>query len=434
MRLFPFGSQKKEINSLKAELDNIKNMAAQALYQYTIHNGQINAIADNPAEYLEKGYSGNTSVYSVISRIDNMSRQAKLVLKDKAGNVIEDHELLKFTNKVNPDLSFSDFKTAFFIYRLTTGEHFTYKLSLDAGPNKGKVLELHVLPADIVQIIEGTPFAPVRGYKVDGNYNLEMPKEKVHHSKLYNPNWGQDRSLHGMSPLRAAAKTVSKLNQIETTEIKAFENQGPPYILFKDTQETMQRLTEEQQEALTGKIKDHTRRNKGLPFVAKDKLGMLTLGQNLSDMTVIESSNSGVIALCAVYQFPPELMGYGQKTYNNMGTARKAAWTDCIMPNLDTFIDLMNACTIEGVKEYEGLTWEFDYSEVEELQEGMEIKVGWMNAAGWTGNEVRTATGKIPSDNPIMDEPRVPMGTTLASDYNESLDEGEKDFSDYKPK
>ena len=68
-------------------------------------------------------------------------------------------------------------------------------------------------------------------------------------------------------------------------------------------------------------------------MVLKDKMGKLDLGSKLADMTVIESSSAGIIALCAVYGVPPELFGYGQKTYNNMATARKSAWTDCIMPS-----------------------------------------------------------------------------------------------------
>ena len=170
-----------------------------------------------------------------------------------------------------------------------------------------------------------------------------------------------------------------------------------------------------------------------MPLILKDKFGKLDLGQKLADMTIIESSNSGIIALCAVYKLPPELIGYGQKTYNNMGTARKAGWTDCIMPLNDTIEGTFNACLIDDVPEYAnaGLRFKFDYSEVEELQEGMEIQVGWMNAAGWSGNEVRKATGKQPIDNPLMDEPRMPMGVSFLSDYAEPLDDGTKDFSDY---
>lgn len=417
--------------------NKLKNLLSQSVYEYWIHSGIVNNVPDNPEAYIEQGYSGNTTVYSIINRIDAMRKQATLKLYDVNGKEVTEHELLRFTDKVNAQLSTNDFITQLFIYWLTIGEFFVYKLAPDAGANKGKVQELHMLPSADVEIIEGTIFEPIRGYRVEGNYNIELPYEAVYQCKKFNPNWNEERTLHGMSPLRAAAKTLSKLNQIEITEQKQFENQGAPYILYKESSgDPMQnRMTDQQRDEVIKKVKNAAKENnRGLPLVLKDKFGKLDLGQKLADMTVIESSNSGIIALCAVYGFPPELLGYGQKTYNNMATARKAAWTDCIQPNLCTVIDTFNECLINPVPEYKGMYFGFDYSEIEELQEGMELKVGWMNAAGWSGNQVLQATGKPIIDNHLMDEPRIPMGMTFLSDYGSPLDEGAKDFGDYLDK
>lgn len=416
-----------------------KSLIQQALYEYKIHSGNVNNIPDDPDAYIKQGYSANTTVYSIVSRIDAMRKQAKLVLKDQAGNVVEKHELLKFRDRFNKSLTTNDAITQMLIYKLIIGEWFVYKMAPDVGANKGKVIELHILPANDVEIIEGTIFDPVRGYRIEGNYQIELPVESVYHGKLFNPNWNDERTLHGMSPLRAAANTVSKLNQIEITETKAFENQGPPYILFKEvgTDPMVNRMTDPQREEIIKKVKKASEdNNRGLPLVLKDKFGKLDLGQKLADMTIIESSNSGIIALCGVYGYPPQLLGYGQTTYNNMREARKSAWTDCLMPNLDAIAETMNACTIYDVPEYAGLSWGWDYSEIEELQEGMEIKVGWMKAAGWSYNEIRKVTGKEPIDNPLMDEPVIGMGDTFLSDYGEPLDGADdsdaKDFSDYQ--
>lgn len=417
--------------------NKLKNLLSQSVYEYWIHSGVVNNIADNPEAYITQGYSGNTTVYSIINRIDAMRKQATLKLYDTNGKEVTNHELLKYLDKVNAQLSTNDFITQLFVYWLTIGEFFVYKLAPDVGLNKGKVQELYMLPSGDVEIIEGTIFEPIRGYRIEGNYNIELPYESVYHGKKFNPNWNEERTLHGMSPLRAASRTVSKLNQIEITEQKQFENQGAPYILFKEssTDPMQNRMTDPQRDEVIKKVKNAAKENnRGLPLVLKDKFGKLDLGQKLADMTVIESSNSGVIALCAVYGFPPELLGYGKKTYNNMATARKAAWTDCIIPNLVTVSETLNECLINPVSDYKGLYFGFDYSEIEELQEGMELKVAWMNAAGWSGNQVLQATGKPTVDNPLMDEPRIPMGVTFLSDYGAPLDEGAKDFGDYLDK
>lgn len=423
-----------------------KKKLLQAYYQYEIHDGQVNVMADDPDQYIQQGYAGNTSVYSIINRIDNMRKQAYLKLyrkmPDGAKEELFDHELSKFTSMVNSDSFTDDFISAHLVWLLTIGEFFVYKPQIKTGLNKGKVPEIFELPSADIEIIEGTMFQPVKGYKIEGNYNVMFEANEVYHSKLFNPNAKDERSLHGLSPLRAAARTVSKLNQIELTQLKQYENQGAPYILFKEIANSQNgidananRLTDQQRSEIIKQIKKSASDNtRGLPLVLKDKMGKLDLGQKLADLEVIESSKDGIIALCSVYGVPPELFGYGQKTYNNMGTARKSAWTDCIMPNLDRVAQTFNACLIYGVQGYEDLVFEFDYSDVEELQEGIKEKVEWMVKSRWTGNEIRTATGKAPVENELMDEPIIPMGDSFLSDYDgmDLINQEDKSFDDYK--
>ena len=417
--------------------NKLKSMAQRAIYEYWISSGVINSIADNPTDYIEKGYQSNTSVYSIINRIDAMRKQAVLRLYDKDGKEVEGHELNKFLYKVNSQTNTDDFITQMLIYRLTIGEYFIYKPSITAGLNKGKVSELVMLPSGDVEIIEGTIFEPVKGYIIEGNFQAELTIDDVYHSKLFNPNWKEEKSLHGMSPLRAAANTVSKLNQIEITETKAFENQGPPYILYKESSgDPMQnRMTDPQRDEIVKKIKNAAKENnRSLPLVLKDKFGKLDLGQKLTDMAVIESSKSGIQALCNTYCMPGQIFGIGEATYNNMREARKAAWTDCLMPNLSNVSQTLTDCLINPVVEYQGMKFAFDYAEVEELQEGMEIKVNWMRGARWTGNEIREATGKNRVESPMMDEPIIPMGDGLLSDFSQNIDDSVKSFEDYLTK
>lgn len=417
--------------------NKLQNTVNRAIYEYWIHSGIVNQIPDDPTEYIEKGYQSNTSVYAIISRIDAMRKQAKMKLYDKNGKEVEGHELNQFLYKVNKTTTTDDFISQMIIYRSIIGEYFIYKPSITLGPNKGKVPELIMLPSGDVEIIEGTIFEPVKGYIVEGNIQSEMSVDEVYHSRLFNPNWKEERTLHGMSPLRAAANTVSKLNQIEITETKSFENQGPPYILYKEsgTNPMENRMTDPQREEIIKKIKNAAKENnRSLPLILKDKFGKIDLGQKLADLAIVESSNAGIVALCAVYGIPPELMGYGQKTYNNLNVARKSAWTDCIMPTLTNVAQSFTDCLINSVPEYQGMYFGFDYAEVEELQEGMEIKVNWMRGARWTGNEIREATGKNRIDDPAMDEPIIPMGDGLLSDLSQPIDDSLKSFEDYLKK
>jgi len=435
-----FNFLKKAIPGVSSSsLSRAERTVNQALHEYWVHQGFANIMPDDPEKYLTDGYSSNTTVYSIVTRVDNMRKQAKLKLykKDKSGEKVEvdDHDLLRFLEKVNKHTSMDDFTTLNIIYMMTVGESFTYKPRITAGANAGKVIELHTLPSADVEIVEGTIFQPVQGYKLESMSNIVFSVEDVYHSKLVNPNWRSERSLHGLSPLRAAARTVSKLNQSEITELKQLENQGAPFILFRKNEvgsTVPQRLTDTQVYDLVKKIKSASEQSsRGLPLVLKDEFGKLDLGQKIADMELLESSAAGIIALCSVYGLPPELFGYGQKTYNNMATARKSAWTDCIMPTLDRHETTLNNCTIAGTPyQSEGYFWGYDYSDVEELQEGYQTQVDWMKKAYWTANEIREATGKNRIDNPAMDEPMIAMGDTPLSDFGMDLD-GEKSFDDY---
>ena len=119
-----------------------------------------------------------------------------------------------------------------------------------------------------------------------------------------------------------------------------------------------------------------------------------------------------------------------------MGTARKSAWTDCIIPNMERVEQTLNACLIDDIESFQDYKFKFDYSDVEELQEGIEVKVAWMRQARWTGNEIRQATGKGIIDNPLMDEPVLPMSDGFLSDYggDDLFDENGKSFEDYRKK
>ena len=257
--------------------NRIKQRFADYVYQYWISSGTVNTMENDTGVFLNEAYKGNISVYSIIDRIDKMRQQAPLRLykKNASGKLEEvtDHELYKFTKKVNEDTTFDDYVTQLLIYRLICGENFIYKPKLESGLNAGKTAELRVLPASDIDIIEGTPINPIRGFRLFGGaFEKEFTKEEVYHSKLFDPLWYRNGTLHGMSPIVAANRSVSKLNEADLTQLKQLENQGPKYALFKKMTGTQQglslRLSPEQQDEISEKIKTASKSNNmGLPLV-----------------------------------------------------------------------------------------------------------------------------------------------------------------------
>lgn len=414
------------------------NKLHQAVYQYWVSSGVANMIPNTFSGYMTNGYTTNADVYSIISRVDAMRKQAilRLYQYDSKGEKKEvtNHEILKFAEKVNKQTTTDDYISQFLIFRLVLGNIFSYYPKYLTGVNKGKTAEIHIMPSSDVEIIMGNWMEPVKGYKLRNSIKPFFELSEVYHSKMFNPLWHDEQSLYGMSPLRAAATLVSKQNEADLTQLKQFENQGAPYVLFREGSGTSPQLnmTDQQRDAITKQVKNaSSSKNRGLPLVLKEKFGVLKLGQTVADMAIIESSRDGLSRLCNIYGMPPELFGIGNPTFNNIKEARKAAWVQCIKPNLKEVANALNEMLIYSYQPYvdQGLFWEFDYSDIEELQADMASKVEWMSKAKWTPNEIRQATGVDAIENEYMDQPTFAMGDVFLNDLGMG---GDANFEDYE--
>lgn len=421
--------QKKTIQT--KSFDDIDNAAfnkfLQAVFQFNTHAGIANTIDDNPTAYLTKGYAGNDDVFSIINRIIRMSQQARLALYKTENNrwvEVTNHELNKFLRNVNPTQKTSDFIQGHLIYKLAIGNSYWYKPALTAGANKGKTKEIYLLPANNVEIIGSSSWmSPIGGYRLTHNSPVVFEPESIYHSKFFNPLFGQYGSLYGQSPLRAAASIVSKQNEAALTELRQFENQSPPYLIFRDSTEIAAQLTDAQRAEMREMFKKHAAgKSRGSGLIAPEKLGMLRLGVSPVDLGILDSSIDGRRRLCNIYGFPAQLMNDAAATTdNNVQEVRKAAWSDCIIPNLTELAADLTAFLIDPVQEYQGLFFGWDYSEVQELQADMVKKVEWMTKAWCSPNAILEATGQKPVNNPLMDEPWVPMGVIPLSQATEDL-------------
>lgn len=416
----------------------------RAMYQFQITSGVGIPLADKPESYINDGYACNSDVYAIIQKIIAMSKQAKIKLiqknKDGSESEVTGHPLNEFLYFVNSSMSFEQFWSATHIFKLTVGNSYWYKPMLTEGLNKGKTLELHLMPAQFTEIISGDWLDPVKGYQLNFNPIIHIEKEKVYHQKFFDPRFDQTFFLYGLSPIKAAAQVVTKLNQSETTQTKAFENSSPPYILFRKNSGVMgqyEGLTKEQQIEFKKQLQEYSKDSqKGKPMVTRFEPDIIRLGVSPADLGVIEASQDGLRKLCNIYQFPSVLMNdNANSTYNNIKEARKAAWTDCIVPLNRDFAKDMTYFLTNGIKEYEPFYFVYDFSEVDELQDGIAARVTWMSRAGWTKNEIRQATGKQRYEHPAMDEPLFIQGEVLLSDVGiAQITEQPKDYIDYDAK
>jgi HK97 family phage portal protein len=110
-------------------------------------------------------------------------------------------------------------------------------------------------------------------------------------------------------------------------------------------------------------------------------------------MDWLEGRKMSRVEICNVFQVPPELIGIqDQKTYSNYQEARKAFYTETVLPLMDRLCDDLNNWLVPVFGD--NLILDYDKDEIEALQEDREKVWTRVQNANWlTVNEKRSATG-----------------------------------------
>lgn len=403
------------------------NKLVQQLYRYIGMNTPL-AIEQNSDSYIRNGYNANALVYSVVSQIassaaDSM-KYAKIV--DANGEEVNDPKLLNLLNRPNPMQGRIEFFQQLFGFKLITGNDYTYGVKLDAGQNKGKIQELWVMPSQWTEIVSGGSLMPVKGYRITiGEQGIEYDSDEVLHTKYpnYDYDWGQD--LYGMSPLRAAARVVSKSNEAYIASQKSFENMGAIGIVANDSApNTTSEFTEEQAQSIerswTRKYGGSSKRGK-LAFTSA-RVKFIDMGLSPVDLGVIDDQKWNLQDICRIYHVPSILFNDNDTaTYNNYETARRAFYTQAIQPLVNSWIEEFN----RWIEKAYNVKVEIDWDKIPELQKDKKLQAETWRIAVQEGamslEEFREKLGLKPSGNPDLDQymvnaGRMPLGFELNPD------------------
>lgn len=430
-----------------------KKAANQQLTQTTVDNQLFKTLLQNigfgvpiidvvnQTDAINKGYLYNNIVYSVVNRIVNScsgipwnyyierERNAKakynraIINKDldtaiyiketqfEIDNSTETAQLLLHPNNYE---RFNDLVTNLIAFYEITGNGYIYGIRREGGDKK--VLEMHQMPAHLVEIIFGTYFNPIKGYILDGYIRNEIPADQVMHIKNFNPDYSQlGNWLYGLSPIQASARLLTLSNSSLQTQISQYQNYGARGILTGAANSNWTDDQVKQVKALwDAKRGDNS---KGDIIVAGEPMQWTQIGLSPVDLSIIESNKLTKRDICAIYNVPSQLVGDNESsTYNNMKEARKALITDASLPAMEKVKDGFNRFLLTDKDK--GLI-DYDLSAFIELQDDMNQLATTLNAMWWlTGNEKRVATGKQRIELPIMDEVLMPMGSIPASDFS----------------
>ena len=447
-----------------------------------IINGQIVSYPDDKKTYIEKGYTFNDAVYSCINLIADKAvlapwsqyekvdeaefKKMKAYEKqlDKPGMfgmwqearvkalkpIPGDAKLAELLEYPNDRSTITQHHSALWRYKLSTGDYYEEwgNYALD-GLNRGKPLTIKFLPSQFMEIISDGNYIPSEaGYKLSQGVQKMWGKEDILHEYYFNPCWDATGSqLYGMSPLKAALRTVQRSNEAAKANITALQNGGVRGILnLVDKRLTDDDIAQEQIQAIKKSYERMTRagtdKYNSVP-ISGYETSFTSLGLSPVDMAIVESGMFDMRMICNVFGVPSELLNdAAASTYNNVTEAEKALTSRCAVPLLNDREQSFNR-KLRSLDAYRGknIYVSYDLGVYPELQDDKGKQATWLKTADWlTRNEKRQEQGFQPVNDPLMDKITVASGemlledlTATAPDITASVNDLSKIFiSDYK--
>jgi HK97 family phage portal protein len=366
--------------------------------------------------YLEQGYLSNPIVYSIINQrsgkakqvpyfikkvkdkkakkeLDNIKLSTKgiltpqqqfksLVLKNKA---FEDQYLDFPMDKPNTLQTWSDIIGLYETFMAITGNFYLYMLKGDFASNP---LQVYVLPAHLMQIVL-KPKADLMGIEnpishymlIENNMGVKFEYDEVIHIKTPNPEYGtQGEHLYGLSPLRPAIRNIQSSNEGIDNNVRTMLNGGIfGFITGKNIA-----LTPEQASAVKDTLSEMRSAKEHLSHVrgASSPLEFLKVSVDTEKLLPFAYQDFDQKQLCNVLGWDDKLLNNpdGAK-YDNMAIAERRVLTSTVMPSLLMLQEKLNQDFLPLFKGYENAAFEFDITEMPEMQEDIEKLVVWLDKA-----------------------------------------------------
>jgi HK97 family phage portal protein len=410
MGLFDFFTKKK-INTLFPTIPMNSQIA--------IERGIVTWQGADQRSFVDDGYVANDIVYSIIKLITDKAKIAPFhvykVVDEKAAKKYKSlaaqkdinlkeletlhkkayelytgdqrlNELLKYPNEED---CWSDLVEQWCGFKLITGNSFIYGKLIEAGNNQGKPFELFALPSQFMAIIANiNVFPPTRaGYQLYYGQMWSFDTKEILHDKYFNPQWGvTGGQLYGQSPLRAAAKNLTRSNEAKTAAVASFQNGGPAGVLFMNDERFDPTSGQAQAQALkTAVSQKGGSANFNSIAVSGYKVDWKQIGLSPVELNIIESEKWDLKALCNIYGVPSQLLNDSDsKTYNNQREGEKALTLRCAIPLLNALTENLNR-KLHTDWGYKGtnLYVDYDLSVYGELEANKSEQTAWLNTAWW---------------------------------------------------
>ena len=363
--------------------------------------GSVNHYDADLQTYIEKGYQKNPVVYSIVNMIAKNVAKAKWCAYNSKGEKIQSPLLAQLMYKPNPLQKFSDLTEAATTHYLLEGNSFITG-EYGTGINSNKFNSMYILPTSKLQVVSGNG-RNISGFVMDTDTSAqEIPASDVMWMRAANPDFNQnDNWLFGQSPFRAALESIQIYNDAKASLLWFQQNKGAQKILINKDNEI--EFSPEALDQLKGKLRKQAQGNNNtgnIPIIDAN-LDAIDVSSGLDALMLFEQLEQSAQDICNVLNFPSQLIGLKDSTYQNGKEARLALWENCVTPMLD---ELKNGLNAWLAPQFGDVWLDYDLSHVDAIQEGKLLRFKAIKeAAGMvTINEAR-AMANLPTIAKIGD-------------------------------
>lgn len=416
---------------------------------------------DNGERYVEKGYTLNDAVYSIVSKAakkfgqvpfyhitvkrderktweeylqltkNGISREmlaeVKLMRKKSIDQNIVDSPLSKRLAKPNRNQSGSQFREQLYGFKLLHGEGNEY---LNRGVDgegrpltKGKVLEMLIIPKPFLAIVGDArdPWEIIRYEFIWGRDKVPWPKENVIMWK--NPNYRFNplsfEHLRGMAPLEAGIVLLQGLNEGNERVANMNKNAGASGLLFNKAMANQAPDPNKSafvRSQVNSAVNSHENAGSIATLVGGD-WSYIQFGYNADQLKLIEQYNLGFTRLCNLFDVPPGIFMANQ-TYENAREAKRSLVYENIAVAAYQLRDEWNSRLIEAFDLDRDTNFiDCDIMALPELGQDLKEQVAALKDAYWLSvDDKLKASGYEPIGGPEGEARLVPSGMQTLTD------------------
>lgn len=338
----------------------------------------------NFEQLSKEGYEKSATVYACINTIAKGIGGLSWLLYRRRGSrpvEIDEHALLDLLARPNPREGQGFFFEKATGYLMLSGNSYIER----AGPKTGPPKELYALRPDRMTVLPH-PVDYVGGYRYRAGANQQdFDAAHVMHLKLWHPT----NDWYGLSPIGAAAMPIDTDNAAQTWNYSLLKNSARKSGAFV----VAGNLNDEQFTRHKKQIADETGPSRaGAPLLLEGGADWKEMGLSPKDMDFIEARKMSKSDIAMAFAVPAELIGLKEATFENRKEARKAFYTEAVLPLASFLRDELNVwlTPLYG----DTLSLDFDRDAIDALQEDREKVWTRVKGADWlTINEKRDGTG-----------------------------------------